>query len=129
VASSITGSIAAATAPAGSQKAENRPNPDANGDGLIGMFVHGFVSRFRAFNGPVANAARDIPGAFQRGGETFAGFADFFPGYVSRGSHQRARVFGERSHVITGCVCMFIHGFQVFCLFVFIISKLSIQAA
>jgi hypothetical protein len=57
----------------------------------------------------LSRTARDFLGAFQRGGETLAGFPDFFSGHVGGGGHQGARVFGERAHVIAGCcVCLFI---------------------
>ncbi len=40
---------------------------------MIRMFAHGLIGRFRAGDGLVADATPDLFGAFQRGGETFAG--------------------------------------------------------
>ena len=101
----------------------SRPDPEGDGDGLIRMFTHGFVGSFRAFDRFVANTARDFLAAFQRGGETLAGFPDFFSGHVGGGGHQGARIFGERAHVIADCLCLFVHIFCVFCLFAFFSGK------
>jgi hypothetical protein len=84
----------------GKQIAENRPDADADGEGLIGMFMHGLVGRTRAINGFLADAAIHFPSAVQRGGETLAGFGDFLSGHIGGGIHQGARIIGERGHVM-----------------------------
>jgi len=102
VAVAVTGSVASAGASAADETAENHPDADANGDGLVGMLMHGLVSHLGAFDGFLANAAIDFLAAFQCGRETLAGFADFFSGHIGGGRHQGLRVFGERSHVTAG---------------------------
>src|ERR1035437_8140208 len=92
------------------------------------MFTHGFVGNFRACDRLVTDIARDFLGAFQRGGETLAGCADFFSGHVGGGGYQGARIFGECAQVITGCLCWLVHIFCVFCLFVFFNGKFSASA-
>jgi len=123
--SSITKSIAVAGAPAGDQKTDERTDTEGDANGLIGMFPHGFVGSFRAFDRFIADTACDFLGAFQRGGEAFAGLPDILSGHVGGGGHQRPRIFGERAHVITGCWCMFVHIFCRFYLFVFFNGKFS----
>jgi hypothetical protein len=76
--------------------------------------MHGFVGGLRGLDCFVADTARDFFGVFQCGGETPAGFPDFFSGHIGCRGHQGARVFGERTHVITGCVCMFAHNLLPF---------------
>src|ERR1019366_3358236 len=117
--SSITKSIAVAGAPARDEIADEHADTESDANGLIRMFTHGFVGGFCAGDCPVTDIARDFLGAVQRGGETLAGFPDFFSGHVGGGGHQGARIFGECAHVITGCLCMFVHIFFVFCLFAF----------
>src|ERR1035438_5874038 len=117
-------SIAGAGAPAHGQIADERPHPEGDADGLIRIVTYGFVGSFRAFDRFVADTARDFLGAFQRGGETSAGFRDFFAGDVGGGGHQGARVFGERAHVIAGCLCMLAHICGVLSLFVFFSGNL-----
>ena len=75
-------SIAFVRTAAGEQKTEDRPDADADGDGLIGIFAHVLVHHFCAGDRLVADTAADFLGAFQRGGETLAGFADFFTGHM-----------------------------------------------
>jgi hypothetical protein len=105
----IRKSIAVAGTPAGDEKAENRANPNPDGDGLIGMLMHGGVSGFRAGDRLVTHGARNFLGSFQRSGKTLAGFPDFFPGHVSGRSHQSVRVLGQLFDVILNCLCFFIH--------------------
>jgi len=76
-------SIPIAIAPAGDEKAEERSDTNPNGDGLIGMLMHGFVRCFGAGDRSVADATGDFLGAFQGGGETFAGFPDFFSRHIA----------------------------------------------
>src|ERR1017187_5564190 len=125
VAASMSGSVAVAGAPARDKIAEERTDTEGDANGLIWMFTHGFVRGFRAFDRFVADTARNFLGAFQRGGETLAGVPDFFSGHIGGGGHQGARIFGERAHVITGCLCMFVHIFFVFGLFAFFNGKFS----
>jgi hypothetical protein len=82
------------------------------------MFTHRLVGSFYACDSLVANIACHFPAAFQRGGETFAGFPDFFSGYVYGGGHQGTRIFSKRAQVITGCMFMFVH-IVLFFLFLF----------
>src|ERR1035437_2948303 len=128
VAGSITGSIAVAGAPASGEITDDRTDTEGDGHGCIRMFAHGFVGGFGAFDRFVADTARDFLGAVQCGGETLAGISDFFSGHVRGGRHQGARVFGERTHVTAGCLCLFVHIFCVFCLFAFFSGKLSASA-
>jgi hypothetical protein len=109
-------SVAIAGASAGENKVEERSDPDADGSGLKGMVMHGFIGGFRAFDCFAANLSRDVPGVFQGGSEMFAGFRDFFPGHVGGGGHHGARIFGQRARVMTGCVFVFVHIFHVLCL-------------
>ena len=90
--------------------------------------MHCFVCGFRALDGFVSDAARDFLGAFQRGGETLACVPGFFSCHIGGGGHQGARIFGERAHVTTGCLCLFVHIFRGFCLFVFFNGKFSALA-
>src|ERR1017187_3551235 len=77
VAGSIVRSVAIfAGATAGDQIAEQCPAPESDADRLIRMFAHGLVGGFGSRDGFFTNAAGDFPGAFQRGGETFAGLPD-----------------------------------------------------
>src|SRR5580658_11192738 len=91
VAVSILGSVTVAGTPARDEIAENRPDADADGDGLIGMLMHGLVHRLGALDRFVADASGHFLGFFQRGGETLAGFADFFSCHVCGGAHKGAR--------------------------------------
>ena len=77
------------------------------------MLAHGFIGGLRPLDRLLPDAARDVAGVFQRGGEAFAGFPDFFPRHVCGGGHQRARIFGERAQVIAAGVIMFAHIFWV----------------
>src|ERR1035441_5269708 len=108
---SILWPVAVAGTPAREEITNERPDPDPDGDGLVGMLMHRLVGRFGAFDCFVADTARDFLGAFQRDGETFAGFADFFSRHVGGGGHQRACVFGQLSHVMAGCFRFFVHIF------------------
>src|ERR1700690_3925683 len=81
-AGSITGLIVVARAPAGEEITGDGTDPEGDRQGLIGMFPHGFVGGFGAFDRLVLDPAQDLLAAFQRGGKTFARFADFFPGHV-----------------------------------------------
>src|SRR5208282_796184 len=108
-AGSITVSIAVAGASAGDEITGDGADTKGDRQGLIRMFTHGFIGGFGALDRLVLDPAKNLLAAFQRGGETFAGFADFFSGHVRRGRHQGARVFGERAHVTAGCLCLFVH--------------------
>src|ERR1017187_9402150 len=121
-------SVAVAGAPAHGQIADERPHTEGNADGLIRIVTHGFVGSFRAFDRFVANTACDFLGAFQRGGETRAGFRDFFSGDVGGGGHQGARIFGEGAHVIVGCLCVLAHICCVFCVVAFFSGNVSALA-
>jgi len=74
--------------------------PNADGDSLVGMFMHGLICRPGAFDCLLADATIDFLAPFQRAGETFAGFPNLFSGDVGRGRHEGARVFRERFHVV-----------------------------
>jgi hypothetical protein len=102
----------------GDQITDDRTDPDSDGYGLVGMLMHGFIGNFRARDRFVPDLARNFPGAFQRGGETFAGFSDFFSGHIGGGGHQRLRVFGQLAGFITDCLCFSVHSFCVFVLLV-----------
>jgi hypothetical protein len=116
----VPGSLAAALS---QQVANHRTDTEGDANGLIGMLVHGLVGRFGALDRFIAYPAIDLFAAFQCGGETLAGFADLFSGRVGGRHHQGARVFGECAHVIAGCLCLFVHIFCVFRLFVFFGGK------
>jgi hypothetical protein len=122
---SITKLIALAGALAGGQVTDNRSDPDSNGYGLVGMFMHSFIGNFRACDSFVPDLARDFPGAFQRGGETLAGFSDFCSSNIGGGSHQGLRVFGQLVRFITDCLCLFVHSFCVSVLLVILNSSLG----
>ena len=102
-------SVAIAGTAAGDEITDERPDPDPDGDGLIGMLMHGFIGCLGAFNRFVPDAPIDFLAALQCGGETLAGFPDFFAGDVGGGSEQGARIFGQLAHVIADCLCVFIH--------------------
>src|SRR5579862_8661305 len=108
-AGSITLSIAVAGTPAGDEITGDGADTEGNRQGLIRMFTHGFIGGFGTFDRLVLDPAQDLLAAFQRGGKTFAGFADFFSGHIRRGRHQGACIFGERAHVTAGCLCLFVH--------------------
>jgi hypothetical protein len=82
---SMAQSVMVAVAPAGDQITDEHSDSDPDGDGLIRMFMHGGVGRFGAGDRLVTDPAADLFGAFERGGETLAGFADFFAGHVRGG--------------------------------------------
>src|ERR1043166_3673579 len=109
VAGSIMGSVGVARAPAGDEIAGQGAHGKGDADGLIGMFVHSLIGGFGAFDRLVAHAAIELLAAFERGGETLAGFAHFFTRHVGRGGHQRPRIFGERAHVGGFCFGLFVH--------------------
>jgi len=91
---------------------EERPDADTDGDGLVGIGPDGLVRGFGAFDDFVPDVAGDLPAAIEGGGETLAGIANFFPGDIGGGRHQRAGVFGELSHVFTDRMCFFAHIFR-----------------
>jgi hypothetical protein len=95
-------SVRVAGTPAGGEIADENPDSEANGDGLIGIIADLLVNDFRAFDCFVADIAGDFFSAFQGGGETLAGFTDFFSGDIGGGGDQCARIFGEGAHVMTG---------------------------
>jgi hypothetical protein len=107
-------SITATGTPAGDEIADENPDADANGDSLIGILADLLVNDFRALDRFVADIARDFLSAFQCGGEALAGFVDFFSGHIGRSGHERARIFGERAHVIAGLIFLFVHIFYVY---------------
>jgi hypothetical protein len=92
--------IAVAGAATRDEKADDSTQPNADGDGLVGMFMHGLICRPGAFDCLLADATIDFLAPFQRAGETFAGFPNLFSGDVGRGRHEGARVFRERFHVV-----------------------------
>ena len=94
--------------------AEQHADAKGDADGLIRVLVHGPVGGLGSLNGLVSNAAIHLLAAPQCGGKALAGFLDFFPGHVGGGVHQRARIFGQLTHVITDCLCLFAHMFGVF---------------
>jgi hypothetical protein len=116
--SAVTESIAVAGTPPSDEKANERSDPGANRDSLVGMLMHGIIGGSRSLDGLVADTARDGLGAIQGGGETLAGFTDFFSGRIRCRRHQGARVFDKRPHVIGSCVSMFFHDLVLF-LFIF----------
>jgi hypothetical protein len=81
----LTGSTAVAATAPGEQIADERPDADADGDGLIGMLMHGLVGRLGTFDRLLADAPVDFLAAFQGGGQPLAGVADFFPGHIGGG--------------------------------------------
>src|SRR5438105_12388545 len=85
VLSSMPGSISVAGAPARDEVADERADTQADGDGWVGMIVHRLVGRLGALDRFVARTAIDLFAAFQCGGETFPGLADFFSGDVGGG--------------------------------------------
>src|SRR5450631_2421632 len=111
--SSIMKSIAFAGAAACDQITDDRPDADADGDGLIRIFADGLVGDLGTGDGLVADIGRDVFGAVQCGGETLAGLPDFFAGHVGGGGQEFARVFGERAEVVTDGLGFFVHTFFV----------------
>jgi len=122
------GSVAIAEASARGQISDERSYAASDADGLIGVFMHGPVRSFCAFNRLLANAAINSFAAFQCGSEPLAGFLDVFSGHVGGGSHEGAGVFGELVHVITKCLCFFVHIVCVFCSSAFFSGRLSASA-
>jgi hypothetical protein len=112
-------SIAVSGALARGQEANERADADADGNGLIRVFMDGVVGRFRACDSPVAHSSRDFFGVIQCGRETLAGICNFFSGYVGSGRDQGAGIFGEGAHII---LSMFIHNLVSF-LFVGVIRR------
>jgi hypothetical protein len=111
--------FAVAGTPAGEEITNNRPDTDTDGDGLIRMFMHSPIGRLGARHDFLPGSAIDFLAPFQGGGETTAGFPDFFSRHIGSGSHERAGVIGEFAHVLTARLCFFAHIFYVFCLFEF----------
>jgi hypothetical protein len=107
--SAVTESFAIAGTPPSDDKADECSDPGADDYRLVGVLMHGFVGGLRCLNCFVADTARDFFGVFQCGGQTLAGFPDFFSGHIGCRGYQGARVFGERTHVIGGCVRMSVH--------------------
>jgi hypothetical protein len=87
---------------------------DAYGDGLIGMFMDGFIRRLGPDDRLIANAATDFLALFHGGAETLAGCPDFFSGHIGGGGHQIPGIISERAQSITGCVCLVVHSFLLF---------------
>ena len=85
------------------------PDPDADGDGLIGMFMHGLISRLCALDRLLAGAAINFLPAFQCGGETFAASPTFSPA-TSAVATIKARASSARVPMssLMACVCLFI---------------------
>jgi hypothetical protein len=101
-----------ATRPSASdENAEEHTHTERDAHRLIRMLMHRLVHRLGFFDRLVANTTVKLLAVFQRGGETLARFADFFPGDIRRGGHQCTRVFGERAHVIY--LCLLIHIFSL----------------
>jgi hypothetical protein len=90
-------SVAITGASARDQTANERPHNEGDADGLIRMFMHGLIGGLGTLNGLVSNAAIDLFAVFQCGGETLAGFADFFLGHIGGSGYQGTRIFGERA--------------------------------
>src|ERR1700722_7114336 len=67
--STITKLIAVAGASASSQITDQRPNTQGDGHGLVGMLMYGFVRRFGALDGFVADTPGQLLGPIQGGGE------------------------------------------------------------
>jgi hypothetical protein len=106
--------ITIAGAPTGDEEASEHAYADANGNGRIGVFMHGFIGGFGALNGFVADLTGNFFGAVQRGGKAFAGFPDFFVGDVRGCGRQRACVFSQLIEVITICLFFCAHIFVFF---------------
>jgi hypothetical protein len=109
----MSGSVVVTAAPS-EQQGYERTDTEGDANGLIRMFTYDVVGSFGPFHRFVADTARDFLGAIQRGGKTFAGFPDFFSGHVGGGGQQGARIFGQLTHIITNCLCMFVHVFLSF---------------
>jgi hypothetical protein len=107
--SAVTASFAIAGTPPSDDKADECSDPGADGYSLVGVLMHGFVGGLRGLDCLVADPTRNFFAVFQCGGQTLAGFPDFFSGHIGCRGYQGARVFDERTHVIGGCVCMSVH--------------------
>ena len=68
--------------------------------------MHGFIGGLRGFDYFFADTVHGLFGVFQCGGKTLAGFSSFFSGDLGCRGHQGARIFHERTHVISGYVCV-----------------------
>ena len=117
--------IVVARAPAGNEIAQKHPDSDPDRDGLIRMLMHGLISHFGPFYRPLASASIYLPAPIQGGGESFAGFADFFSGHVGGGNHQGPGIVGQVAHFIADRLCLFVHLFCVFCWLVFFNGRFS----
>ncbi len=105
----MAGSVAVAGASASDYVANDCPDSESNANGLIRIITHNLVCGPDALDSLVSNLAIDFFATFQCGGQTLAGIADFFTGHVGGGGHQGARIIGESAHVITDCLCLFVH--------------------
>lgn len=85
---------------AGREVTDDRPDTDSDGYCLIGIIAHRLVRGFGSFDRFISNAAVDLFAAIQRRREPLASLADFLSGHVSRGSHQRPRILGERAQIV-----------------------------
>jgi len=78
--------------------------PDANGDGLIGMPMNDLACGLGAMNGLVADAVNGPSAAIEHGGESRAGLGHSGFGQVGGGGHQSARLLGQFVRVMV-CWC------------------------
>ena len=108
--------------------ADEGADTDADGNGLVRMLMDGYVGRFRALNGLLANLVADFLAALEGGIEALAGFHDFFPGHVGGGGHQGAGIVGQLAHVVTDRLGLMVHRFFLFGLVAFCSGKFSAAA-
>ena len=85
---------------------------DADADGLVGMIMHGHVSRAGAIGRLLTDAVIDFPPAFHGVGESLADFPEGFSGRVRGGGHPGMRVLGECDHVVADSLDVLVHGIQ-----------------
>jgi hypothetical protein len=93
---------------AGQKIPNERANPDANGDGLIGVLMHGFINGLGAFDRLFPNAAIDLFAPFQGDRQAAAGFLDFFSCRLGGGVNERLRVLGQLIDFVTHGLCLLI---------------------
>jgi hypothetical protein len=105
----ITGSLAAAGAAGGEEKADECPGDNPGGHNLIETVMQDAVDRPRAIERLAAGQGMDFPGPVNAGGEALTGFFNLFAGHIGGCRHQRACVVGQLFNIMNHGLCWFVH--------------------
>jgi hypothetical protein len=107
-------SIVAPGAPARGQIADQCPNAEGDGDGLIGIIADHLVGGFDVLGRFFTDPANQLLAAIQGGCKPLASFRDFISGNVGGGCYQGTRIFSEGADIVFIRVSVFIHSVLLF---------------